>query len=393
MASNPTREALLARGALLLAATAVLAACSASDGDTAGTSTSGEAATTSTARPPAVAYPGEEWAVASPAELGFRPASLTALAAQAEAAGSSCLVVVRDGVVVIDERWPGPEPTPREAFSVTKSLTSTLVGIAVDRGELALDGSAAEHVPEWQGTAAEAVTVADLLANVSGRHWDLATDYRAMAAEAQDKTGFAIGLGQDDSPGTVWAYNNSAIQTLDAVLESATGETPQALALERVFGPLGMDDSEMSLDAAGNTLTFMGLQTTCLDLARYGHLMLNEGRWEDQQVVSEAFVVAATGRSSSELNAAYGYLWWLNREGIVGSPGLATGGGEATPAESQLLRAAPDDVFWALGFNDQVVAVIPSEGIVAVRLGAKPPAEAPFGFSELTTGVLDAVAP
>ena len=65
--------------------------------------------------------------------------------------------------------------------------------------------------------------------------------------------------------------------------------------------------------------------------------------------------------------------------------------GDNAIADGQLVPGAPEDAFWALGFNDQIVAVIPSEGIVAVRLGAKPPPEAPFSRGELTTGVLAAV--
>ncbi len=76
----------------------------------------------------------------------------------------------------------------------------------------------------------------------------------------------------------------------------------------------------MSTDAAGNTLTFMGLQTTCLDLARFGYLMLQGGTWDGEQVVSADFVEQATAVSSTELNAGYGYLFWLNHRGRIGSP-------------------------------------------------------------------------
>ena len=179
---------------------------------------------------------------------------------------------------------------------------------------------------------------------------------------------------------------------MSAVLEEATGGSPSDLAERALFEPIGMDDSTMSTDAAGNTLTFMGLQTTCLDLARFGYLMLRGGAWDGEQVVSADFVEQATAVSSTELNAGYGYLFWLNHRGRIGSPALATSGEDsAAIADGQLVPEAPEDVFWALGFNDQVVAVIPSEGIVAVRMGAEPPPDAPFGRGELTTGVLAAV--
>jgi CubicO group peptidase (beta-lactamase class C family) len=380
-----TRQAMLA---VLLVATA---ACSGGDDDGGGGAGTDPGPPTTTPVP--VTYPGETWAGADPAEAGFDPAGLARLADAAEAAGSSCLVVVRGGEVVAEEYWQGAGPdVTREAWSVTKSVTSTLVGIARDEGRLQLGDPAADHIPAWQGTPAAAVTVEDLLSNDSGRHWDLATDYAEMAMGARDKTAFAVALAQDDPPGEVWAYNNSAIQTLSPVLGSATGEDPVDYARNRLFEPLGMDHSTLSTDAAGNAMTYAGLQTTCLDLARFGHLMLHDGQWAGEQVVSADYVEQATGQPSTPLNAAYGLLWWVNHEGPIAGPRLATTGvADATVDEGRLVPAAPDDAFWALGMHNQIVAVLPSVDVVAVRLGGRPPDDAPFTHAELTTGVLDAL--
>ncbi len=379
------------RGLVALALTAVVVACSPDEGSDAGP----DPADPTTTSPDDATYPGDEWATADPATAGFDPAALGRLDDAAAAAGSTCLVVTRDGAVVDEQYWAGATAdSPREAFSVTKSVTSTLVGIAQDAGQLGLDDSAADYLPEWRGTESEAVTVENLVRNDSGRQWDFGTDYGEMAIGASDKTAFALALGQDAPPGDVWAYNNSAIQTLSAVLEAATGDDPVDYARTQLFEPLGMSHSTLTTDAAGNALTFMGLRTTCLDLARFGYLMLREGVWDGgDRVVSSAYVEQATGRSSTELNAAYGLLWWLNREGAIATPALATTGADdgSSPERGQLVAEAPDDVFWALGFRNQIVAVIPSEGVVAVRMGAAPPPGAPFGQAELTTGVLDAL--
>jgi CubicO group peptidase (beta-lactamase class C family) len=370
----------------VLAGATVVAACS-SGGDA-------DSGATTTRTVVEHAYPGDEWAAVEPGDAGFDPARLDRLAAQAEAAGSACLVVTRNGEVVDERYWQGmTADTPREAFSVTKSVTSTLVGIAQDEGLLDLAEPAAEHIPQWSGTPAEAVTVENLLSNDSGRHWDFATDYGGMAINAADKTAFAVDLAQDDAPGEVWAYNNSAIQTLSSVLESAAGQSPVDFARTRLFEPLGMRHSELTTDAAGNALTYAGMKTTCLDLARFGHLMLRDGVWGGEPVVSPDYVEQATGESSTPLNAAYGWLWWLNHRGPIGSPRLATTGAADAPiADGQLVPDAPDDVFWALGFQNQIVAVIPSEGVVAVRMGGSPPPGSPFTQAELTIGVLDALA-
>jgi CubicO group peptidase (beta-lactamase class C family) len=380
---------------------AVLAAgCSDSGADDAASTTS--TGPTSTKEPSAgrggadLTFPGAAWATTSAADAGMDQAALDRLGAQARAAGSSCVVVTRDGEVVYDAVWPGPTMAPREAFSVTKSLTSILIGIAQRDGHLSVTDPVSEYVPQWKGTPSEHVTIEDVLSNTSGREWSLATDYGAMAIRERDKTGFAIGLGQAAGPGTVWAYNNSAIQVLSAVILAATGQSAADYAEAQVFGPLGMADSTVRTDGAGNSLTFMGLSTTCQDLARMGLMMLAQGSWgsgdDRTEVLPSSYVEDSTGRSSSELNAAYGWLWWVNRPGMVASPTAAVTAGDPGPSyEGQLVPGAPEDTFWALGFQGQYVAVIPEDGIVAVRLGAEPPEDPPFGVAEFTDGVLAAV--
>jgi CubicO group peptidase (beta-lactamase class C family) len=339
-------------------------------------------------------YPGTDWERADPTIAGMDPAALDQLAAASEAAGSTCAVVTRNGVVV-DERYWGDATadTTRQAFSVTKSVTSLLVGIAQGQGHLSIGDAAADYIPEWAGTPASAVTIQNLLSNDSGRHWDFDTDYKQMAIAAADKTAFSIGLAQDHAPGTVWAYNNAAVQTLSAVLESATGQAPKDYAQQVLFDPIGMADTTMATDRAGNTTTFAGMESTCLDLARFGYLMLRGGSWNGQQIVPADYAAQATGQPSTALNAAYGLLWWINEQGPIVSPRIATDAAEGpTIADGQLLPGAPTDIFWALGFQQQMVAVIPSEGIVAVRMGPKPPAGVSFAQAEFTQLVLDAVA-
>jgi CubicO group peptidase (beta-lactamase class C family) len=78
---------------------------------------------------------------------------------------------------------------------------------------------------------------------------------------------------------------------------------------------------------AGNTQLFYGIHSTCRDLARFGVLMPNKGRWGDEQIVSADWVKQATATTSSKLAADYGYLWWLNHKGMLASPLAATSAG------------------------------------------------------------------
>lgn len=310
------------------------------------------------------------WEVVAPADVGLDPAVLEDMAAQAEADGSSCLLVLRDGKVAGEWYWNGASSeTPQEVFSATKSVTSILVGIAEEDGALDIDDPAATWIPEWTGTPSEGVTVKNLLSNDSGRQWSFQSDYPALLG-ADDRTAYAIGLGQDVPPGSTWAYNNSAIQTLEQVLEGATGEPVPDFARERLLEPLGMAHSAMTTDPAGNGLTFMGLQSTCQDMARFGWMVAEDGEWGDEQVVPEAWINESTGAPSQALNAGYGYLWWLNREGPQPDGASPTGIEmiEGVP-RGQLVPGAPEDLVWALGLGSQIVQIHEATDTVLVRLG------------------------
>lgn len=354
-----------------LAVTVVVAGCRSGGSGTDAGSPPSTTATSSAPSGAGVQGPGGSWATIDPAEAGFDPAALDRVAADAEAAGSNCMAVVRDGRMVASWYWNGTDPhSTQDVFSATKSVTSALVGIAEADGDLGRAQSASAFVPSWEGTPAEAVSVADLLSNDSGRHWDARTDYLSLTAAA-DRTGFAVGLPQDQRPGEVWVYNNAAIQTLDAVLSAATGESTAQFARDRLLDPLGMTDSSMSLDRSGGTDTYFGLRSTCEDMARFGLLYLQQGAWGDRQVVPAEWVHASVGGPSQEINSAYGYLWWLNRPGsVVSNPLASRTAAEAEDATTaQLVPGAPQDMFWAIGLGGQIVQVDPGSGTVVVRLG------------------------
>ena len=369
-------------------------AVGADSGGTGAPTTSASGAGTTAPAATKVEYPGAEWSTTDPAAAGFDKAALDELSKAAEANGSNCLLVTRNGKLVTESYWNGKDAdSPQEVFSATKSYTSALVGIAQGEGKLKIDDSASKFIPEWAGTPAEKVTVKNLLSNDSGRHWDYQTDYLKMAAGAPDKDKFAIDLGQDNAPGEVWVYNNSAIQTLDAVLKKATGQDTTAYAKAKLLDPIGMSHSKMTKDSVGNALTFMGLQSTCRDMARFGWLALNKGMWDGKQVLPAGWIEQST-KPSQKLNAAYGFLWWLNRKGVQpGGVGPTSAEQEAGKPEGQLVPGAAENVFWALGLGDQIIAIYPDTGVVSVRLGpTHAPTGAPkFGTPELTLGTQKAL--
>jgi CubicO group peptidase (beta-lactamase class C family) len=295
----------------------------------------------------------------------FDEAALEALAESLHADGANCVVVEHAGTIVGSWYWDGFAPDQlQEGFSTTKSVAATLVGIAADRGLLSLDDPASRWVTEWQGTPSEPVTVRQLLSNTSGRYHDLFTDYAQFAFLESDKSSFAVGLSQQTAPGSEWVYNNAAVQVLETVLERATGVPVGKFADEALFGPLGAS-SRLTTDTAGNPGLFAGMQTNCDDLVALALLYLEGGAVNGAQVVSPGFVANATG-PSSDLNAGYGLLWWLNRPGTVV-------GGTGTPEPGPLLDGVPEDVFWASGACGQIAIALPSlDAVASVMRPANP---------------------
>jgi CubicO group peptidase (beta-lactamase class C family) len=336
------------------------------------------------------------WETAAPEAAGFDSAALRRIARDAGRRGSTCFVVARDGALVGEWNWQGVDAdAPREVYSVTKSVTSTLIGIAQADGDLRVDDPAATHIRDWRGTDSSGVTVRQLLANDSGRFWTPASDYGDLV-QAADRTAYALGLGQQYDPGEVWAYNNAAIQSLDRVLTDATDTVTAELAENRLFTPLGMTATRMTPDESGrSTNVFFGLQSTCRDLARFGQLFAQRGEWDGTQLVPRSWVEAAVGAPSQRLNAAYGLLWWLNRFGPLRDPVDSVEPQEppAVRAVGRMAPGAPADLFAALGLGGQVVLVDPTSRTVVVRLGDPPPSgEDAYGFADaarvVTEGLL-----
>jgi CubicO group peptidase (beta-lactamase class C family) len=313
-------------------------------------------------------YPDPDWDQEPPEDHGLDPVALEAFAQFVGDNNSDCLVVVHAGVIVGEWYWNGftPETDSANVYSVTKSITSALVGIAQERGELSIDDPAAAYVTEWMGGPSEVVVLRNLISNDSGRHWDFFADYVQMGLEP-DQTAFAIGLDQQYEPDTWWEYNNAAIQTLERVLSAATGQDVGDYAAARLFEPIGMT-AAYGRDGSGNPLTYQGVTASCRDLARFGYLFLRDGRWAGGvQVVPQAWVAESTV-PSTPLNSGYGYMWWLNQDGHYVLPSAPL----RQEADGQLVPGAPEHLYSAVGAFGQLVIVDRVGEYVVVRLGAQP---------------------
>lgn len=315
-----------------------------------------------------IVYPTLDWQPASPTEMGFDQAALDRLLEIADANDSHCLFITRKGRLIGEWYWDDwTRENKQVVHSITKSIASTLVGIAQDRGLLDIDDRAADYISEWEGTESADVTIRNLLSQDSGREWSFIGDYGRMAGLAVNKTQYAISLGQEQAPGTYWEYNNSAVQTLERILKEGTGESDVAdFARIYLFEPLGMQ-SELTHDTSGNTLLYGEAQASCNDLARFGYLFLRDGKWADQTVVSESWVREATSEATP-LNAAYGFLWWLNNDGHFVRPSAPT----RKEGYGKEIARQPESTFMAQGLGGQLILVDREHEIVMTRIGGDP---------------------
>jgi len=319
-----------------------------------------------------VAWPIPEWSEADASAMGFDPVGLDEAARFAESIDSKCLLVVQDGHLVYERYWNGvTRETPNASWSVAKSFTSTLVGIALSRGEISsVEQPAADFLPSWVGTDKEAITIRHLLSMTSGLEFDFIADYGSVIF-TDDMSAGAIGLPLDDAPGAVWNYNNRAVQVLESILEAATGLDVEEYASTHLWRPLGMqvaderaEGTHWERDGAGNVTTFANVRASCRDMARLGYLYLRRGAWGETRILDEGFVERAT-TASQELNRGYGWLFWVN----AGAPAYDAGG-EAF--DGPILPAAPPDAFGAQGFGQNFIDVIPSTGTVLVHMRDAP---------------------
>ncbi|GJM38247.1 MAG: hypothetical protein DHS20C19_16140 [Acidimicrobiales bacterium] len=382
---------------VLLALVLVVSACG-DDGDTSpATSTTGSSTTsttsastttapTTTAPAESLPYvPGDDWETVDADTAGFDAAGLSAATQLAEDRQSHCLLVLREGRIV--HEWYGDGASADDdfsVFSVTKSVSAAIVGSAVRAGHLAVDEPASTYLDEWVGTDSESVTIEQILQNISGRLYDPVPDLFELGNQP-DMTTHSIGLTQERDPGTAWFYNQSAIQTLEAIVERATGEDTGEFAETALFDPIGMDVA-YSRDDAGNLPMFAGLRAGCRDLGRFALLTARGGAWGGTQLIGADYMAAAI--TGTEINNAYGYLYWHNAE-----PGTWD---HTNPGRDRAERFWPDlpiDAYGANGLGEQFATVFPTEDVIVVRIGAPAGVQGYEGVlaNDLAAAVYDAI--
>ncbi len=286
---------------------------------------------------------------------------------------TDALLIIKDGKLIYEKYARGYSKTNKHlSWSVAKSVTSALTGVAVQQGKLALDDGLCKYLP-GQPDAACKVTVRNLLEFSSG--WDWQEEYEHESYQVSSVIAMLFGEGHKDmlsfvtkhpfyaDPGTRWRYSTGEALVLSAVAKQALG-AQKGWAQDALFKPLGMTGAVLEEDLKGTPLGGSHVFATPRDFARLGYLYLNDGCWNGTRILPEGWVASSstassvyrTGSPATE-TSPNGWMWWTN---------------QAIPEKNNQPKPwkdAPDDAYEADGHWGQYIVVVPSANVVIMRTG------------------------
>lgn len=291
------------------------------------------AASTAPARKTARAAQTAALPRSTPEEQGISSAAIAAFAAEAGATVKDIhsFMVVRHGRVVAEGWWnPYAASHPHMLYSLSKSFTSTAVGLAAAEGRLTLDDKVLSFFPEDAPAAPDAnlkaMRVRDLLAMASGHALD--TTGRITKAEGGNWVRAFLSLPVEFAPGTHFVYNSGATYMLSAIVQKRTGQTVLEYLKPRLFAPLGIRGMTWETSPQGINTGGWGLKLRTEDLAKFGLLYLNKGLWKGRRVLPEGWVEDATSahsdnsmRTDPDWAQGYCYQFWRCRYGAFRGDG------------------------------------------------------------------------
>lgn len=303
---------------------------------------------------------GNTWETVDPSTLGWCTDQIPPLLQFLDDNNTKAFIVLKDGRIAIEQYFGSfTQDSTWYWASAGKSLTAFLVGLAQEEGLLDID----EPSSNYLGTGWTSATPAQEAA-ITIRHQLTMT------------TGLDDGTGDVDctdpecllylaDPGTRWAYHNAPYTRLDGVLTAATGQALNTYVFNKLSLTTGLYGAY--LPVGYNNVFF----STPRRMARFGLLVMNGGNWSGTPIMSDTDYFQAMTTSSQALNRSYGYLWWLNGQQSFMAPGLQV------VFTGSLMPNEPPEAINALGKNGQMINIVPSQGIVVVRMGNAPGDEFP----------------
>ncbi|MBC8757485.1 serine hydrolase [Kordia sp. YSTF-M3] len=290
----------------------------------------------------------DTWETTTISELNWNADQLQPLLDYLEEKNTKSFIILHKGKIVVENYMNGHTATsPWYWASAGKTLTTAVAGIAQDENLINLNSKVSDYIGTgWTSASLEKenlITCKDLLSMTSGLD-----DTLGDGITPSELQYFA-------DAGTRWAYHGVFLKIQD-VIASASNQTWDDYFNSKLKNRIGMTGAWIQ---TGNPNVFW---STTRSMARFGLLIAANGTWETTQIIPEPFLNEATS-TTQNINEAYGYLWWLNGKSTYRLP--------QTQLEfsGELVPNAPQDMYCALGKNDQKIYIVPSRDLVIIRMG------------------------
>jgi CubicO group peptidase (beta-lactamase class C family) len=329
-------------------------------------------------------WPAAEWRHATPEQVGLDASKIAGLV---QRLGSNqipsihSLLVVRQGYLAVEEYFNGSTAESVHTLqSVTKSVSSLLLGIAVEQGAVpSVDRPVIGFFPEYPDLQnlddrKRAMTLRDILTMRTGLDWSedpyAGSPLQTLNTNRTEWIRFVLDWPMREAPGTRFEYNSGGVIVLGGVIYNTTGLVADEFARRNLFDPIGVGPATW-YTGGPNGLPHMGggLNLRAKDMARLGYLVLRDGRWGTRQVVSPAWLAASLApavlrpRTFAGFPVDYGYLWWLLPLDGHGATGLRD-----------------ETIYTAAGAEGQWIFVIPKYDLVVVVTAGAPQFDSPVRF-------------
>lgn len=302
------------------------------------------------------------WDSLNPSDLDWDTTELKQLLSFLDSNRTRAFIIIKDGKIVVEEYFGnnilGTLPFDKNSqwywASAGKTLTATLVGIAQQEGILDINEPTSKYLGSgWTDMPKEKedlITIKNQLSMTTG------LDYNVSDLDCT----LPSCLTYKKDAGQQWYYHNAPYTLLEKVVEKASNSDYNVYTDLKIGSIIGMNGQWISQEY--NNVYW----STARDMARFGLLILNNGKWENTEIIKDTDYFNAMISTSQDLNLSYGYLWWLNGKDSIIFPGLAKS------FNLSLSENAPKDLFAGMGKNGQFVEVIPSLNMIVVRMGEAP---------------------
>jgi CubicO group peptidase (beta-lactamase class C family) len=303
-----------------------------------------------------------DWETATFSEIGWNESSLNDLLSYMQINNTRAFLILKNGKIVVEKYW-GNEFASSAPFtknslwmwaSAGKTLTATLVGIAQKDGLLNIN----QKTSDFLGTGWTSMPL-DKENLITIRHQLTMTTGLEYNVPDEDCT-LPSCLSYKADAGTQWYYHNAPYTLLSKVVSKATGADYNTYTDQKIESIIGMN-GQWRYGTYNNVYW-----SSARDMARFGLLILNKGKWKNTDVLSDEAYYNQMVNTSQDLNPSYGYLWWLNGKSSI----IPASTHISYPVE--LAYNAPDDMIAAMGKNGQFINIIPSEKIIVIRMGEAP---------------------